>query len=115
MSHVPDLTYSMTSVFVQAKYVAAGKWSIAALANEPDLGITDEVLETYRETAKFQFECGDYQKARDMLDVYISLFAKPPPPTEGEEEDVDGMDDGNKNKQQKDKNNKEDIGNPSIY
>jgi translation initiation factor 3 subunit E len=71
------------------------------------------VLETFRETAKFQFECGDYQKARDMLDVYISLFAKPPAPTDGEEEELEGMEDNNKNKKQK--NKKEDVGNPAIY
>jgi translation initiation factor 3 subunit E len=96
----------------QAKYVADGKWSIAALSQEPDLGITEEVLEIYRETAKFQFECGDYQKARDMLDVYISLFAKPPAPTDGDEEETDGLED-TKGKKQKKTN--QDIGNPSIY
>eukprot|EP00529_Nitzschia_sp_RCC80_P022491 CAMPEP_0113486020 /NCGR_PEP_ID=MMETSP0014_2-20120614/24782_1 /TAXON_ID=2857 /ORGANISM="Nitzschia sp." /LENGTH=496 /DNA_ID=CAMNT_0000379681 /DNA_START=160 /DNA_END=1647 /DNA_ORIENTATION=+ /assembly_acc=CAM_ASM_000159 len=100
-----------SNVEEKAKYVAAGKWSIVALSEEPDLGITEEVLEIYRETAKFQFECGDYQKARDMLDVYISLFAKPPAPTEGEDEDMDGMEDTKK----KQKKGKEDVGNSSIY
>lgn len=114
------LPNTRTRTCTQAKYAAAGKWSIAALSQEPDLGITSEVLEVYRETAKFQFECGDYQKARDMLDNYISLFAKPPaaPTNNTEEEELEGMEDGNnKNnkKQQHDKNSKEDVGNPAIY
>lgn len=81
------------------------------MSQEADLNITPEVCELYRESAKFQFECGAYQKARDMLENYISLFAKPPSNTGGEE---DEMDDYKSNKQQQ-SNEKEDVGNPNIY
>mmetsp|Transcript_19723 Transcript_19723/g.49063 ORF Transcript_19723/g.49063 Transcript_19723/m.49063 type:complete len:510 (-) Transcript_19723:94-1623(-) len=95
----------------KTKLVSAGKWNIASLSQEVD-SITPEVLETYRKTSKFQFECGDYQKARDMLETYISLLAKPPAPQKNAEDDED---DGYKsnNKQQNEK--KEDTGNPAIY
>mmetsp|Transcript_11090 Transcript_11090/g.17800 ORF Transcript_11090/g.17800 Transcript_11090/m.17800 type:complete len:507 (+) Transcript_11090:162-1682(+) len=95
---------------VKAKYVASGKWNIAALCDESDLNITQEVCEIYRKTAKFHFECGAYQKARDILENYISLFAKPPAPSNTEE---DEMEDYKTNKPQN--NEKEDIGNPNIY
>ncbi|KAG7364667.1 eIF3 subunit 6 N terminal domain containing protein [Nitzschia inconspicua] len=95
----------------KAKYVAAGKWSVTALSQEPDLNITPEVCELYRKSAKFQFECGAYQKARDMLENYISLFAKPPTNTGTEEDEMEDYK-GN-NKQQN--NEKEDVGNANIY
>jgi len=97
----------------KTKLISDGKWSIAALSEEADLDVTPELLETYRKTAKFQFECGDYQRARDMLENYISLLAKPPAPTNtSEEDDMDGY--KNNNKQQTNEK-KEDVGNPTIY
>ena len=95
--------------------MTAGKWSIAVLCEEPDLNITTEMLEIYRQTAKFHFECGNYQKARDMLENYLSLFAKPPAPsTTGEEDELEGYA-NSKQAQSNDKNKKEDVGNPAIY
>ncbi|VEU40790.1 unnamed protein product [Pseudo-nitzschia multistriata] len=96
----------------KTKLVSSGKWSIAALSQEADLNITPEVLEIYRKTAKFQFECGNYQRARDMLENYISLLAKPPgPDSAGDEE----MDDYKTNSKQQSSDKKEDVGNPTIY
>lgn len=95
--------------------MATGRWNIAVLCEEPDLKITLEVLEIYRQTAKFHFECGNYQKARDMLENYISLFAKPPAPSStGEEDELEGYT-NSKQQQSNDKNKKEDVGNPAIY
>lgn len=95
--------------------MATGRWNIAVLCEEPDLNITLEVLEIYRQTAKFHFECGNYQKARDMLENYISLFAKPPAPSStGEEDELEGYT-NSKQQQSNDKNKKEDVGNPAIY
>ncbi|OEU13103.1 hypothetical protein FRACYDRAFT_172037 [Fragilariopsis cylindrus CCMP1102] len=65
----------------KTKLISEGQWSIDALSQKEDMNITPEVLEIYRKTAKFQFDCGDYQTARDMLENYISLLAKPPAPT----------------------------------
>eukprot|EP00535_Pseudo-nitzschia_heimii_P008852 CAMPEP_0197188438 /NCGR_PEP_ID=MMETSP1423-20130617/17788_1 /TAXON_ID=476441 /ORGANISM="Pseudo-nitzschia heimii, Strain UNC1101" /LENGTH=510 /DNA_ID=CAMNT_0042640263 /DNA_START=178 /DNA_END=1710 /DNA_ORIENTATION=- len=96
----------------KSKLISSGKWSLAALSQDVDSKITPEVLETYRKTAKFQFECGDYQRARDMLEIYISLLAKSPAPENKNEED-DADDYKSHNKQSNEK--KEDIGNPAIY
>lgn len=95
----------------KTKLVSNGKWNLASLS-EINSSITSEVLETYRKTAKFQFECGDYKQARDMLETYISLLAKPPAPEKAAEED-EGDDYKSNKKQSNDK--KEDVGNPAIY
>jgi translation initiation factor 3 subunit E len=50
------------------------------------LKITPQVVDTYRQLAKYNFDCGDYQASRDMLENYISLFANPPPPVEDDDE-----------------------------
>jgi hypothetical protein len=73
------------------------------------------MVETYREMAKFKFECGDYQASRDMLANYISLYAKPPASKTGSAEDDELLAySGNNNHNKKDEK-KEDIGNPNIY
>jgi len=96
----------------KAKLVSSGKWSLAALSQDVDKNITSDVLETYRKTAKFQFECGDYKGARDMLENYISLLAKPPTTDNANDEDEgDGYKSNNKQQNEK----KEDVGNPAIY
>lgn len=97
----------------KSKLISSGKWSLASLSEEVDSNITPEVLETYRKTAKFQFECGDYQRARDMLETYISLLAKPPSPDNTTEDDE--IDDYKSNSKQQNNEKKEDIGNPTIY
>ena len=75
------------NIRIQTKLVSSGKWNLTVLSEEVDSSITPEMLEIYRKTAKFQFECGDYQRARDMLETYISLLAKPPTPENNAEED----------------------------
>jgi len=92
--------------------VSSGKWNVAGLAGSTDLGVTPEMVETYKELARYNFDCGDYQTARDMLENYISLFAKPPAPTNNNDDD-DMMND---NRRQNNQNsNDKDIGNPSMY
>lgn len=71
--------------------------------------MTPQVVETYAQLAKYNFDCGDYQAARDMLENYISLFANPPADTSAEEED-DMM-----APEKKTAPSQENIGNPSIY
>lgn len=83
-----------------------------SLSQKTDLNITAEVVELYRQLARYNFDCGDYQASRDMLANYISLFAKPPPPANTNEEDeMLGTD----NRRQQQQVNDKDIGNPSIY
>jgi translation initiation factor 3 subunit E len=90
--------------------VAAGKWNEATLG---DFKITPEVVETYRQHSKFKFECGDYKGARDMLEVYISLFAKAPAPANStEDEDMLAYATSGKAPQS---NEKEETGDANIY
>ena len=101
------------NIRIQTKLVSSGKWNLTVLSEEVDSSITPEMLEIYRKTAKFQFECGDYQRARDMLETYISLLAKPPTPENNAEEDE--IDDYKSNKNQQNNDKKEDVGNPAMY
>ena len=103
--------YLFCSLVPKTKLVSSGKFNLASLS-ETNSSITSEVLETYRKTAKFQFECGNYKSARDMLENYISLLAKPPAPEKAADEDEG--DDYKSNKQQSN-DKKEDVGNPAIY
>lgn len=91
---------------------ATGKWNIDGLAQTSELNVTKEMVETYRELAKFKFECGDYQASRDMLASYISLYAKPPASQAGTAEDEELLAYSGSNKKD---DKKEDIGNPAIY
>jgi translation initiation factor 3 subunit E len=91
--------------------LSSGKWNIAGLESIPEYNVTADVVEIFREHAKFKFDCGDYQAARDMLTNYISLFAKAPvTKTNAEDEEMMGY----TGKQQQ-KEEKEEIGNSSIY
>jgi PCI domain len=63
----------------------AGQWNVAGLSALPPskegaAPISLEMVETYRKLARYHYDCGDYQAARDMLSNYLSLFAKAPPP-----------------------------------
>ena len=48
-----------------------GKWNVQGLAT---VDIPEDIVESYRSLAKFNYECGNYKAAREMLDVYLSLF-----------------------------------------
>lgn len=61
---------------------------MGALSQIEDSKITPDVVENYRQLARYNFDCGDYQSARDMLDNYLSLFAKPPAPSVTDEDEV---------------------------
>lgn len=107
------LTLFLSRFVSQTKLVGGGKWSVTALSQLPEYNVTAEVVETYRQHAKFKFECGDYQASRDMLENYISLFAKPPAPANtGEDDELMGYTGG---KQQQKEEKKEESGNATIY
>ena len=76
----------LTPFQLQAKLTANGQWTIDALSKMTALKISPQVVDAYRQLAKYNFDCGDYQAARDMLENYISLFANPPPPVEDDDE-----------------------------
>lgn len=48
--------------------------------------MTQDTIDAYYKFAKFNFNCGDYQTGRDMLENYISLYASPPKPRKEEDE-----------------------------
>lgn len=83
--------------------MAAGQWNVQGLAT---VGITPEMMDTYRQLAKYNFECGDYKTSRAQLETYISLLAKPPAP-------VDEADDALNNPNTPQQDNV--VGNPAIY
>lgn len=95
----------------KSKLLSAGKWNVPALG---DHNITPEVVETYRQHAKFKFECGDYKGSRDMLEVYISLFSKAPTPTNSSE-DEELLAYANYNSKSSQSKEKEETGDPNIY
>lgn len=72
------------------------------------LKVTPEVVDSYRQLAKYNFDCGDYQAARDMLENYISLFANPPITQNKDDEDE-------LNPNTPTNQNAESTGNSSIY
>ncbi|KAL7555254.1 hypothetical protein ACHAWF_018912 [Thalassiosira exigua] len=76
-------------------------------------GITPETVAAYYKFAKFNFDCGDYQQARDMLENYISLHASPP------KQRKEGEGDGNENDRygnsSKGKGEDEKTGDPNMY
>jgi len=91
----------------RATLMQNGKWNVDGLA---EVGITADVVETYRQLAKFNYDCGDYQSSRDMLECYLSLFANPPQSNNINNDDQ--MDDGNNTNEKKEGETK---GNPSMY
>lgn len=101
---------------LRTKIVKAGEWNISELAKKKELGITPEVIETYRQLAKFNFDCGDYASSRDMLTNVISLYSVAPLPKEGGDGDdvEDGVEDERKSSN-KDQQQQQKTGNPSVY
>lgn len=55
------------------------QWNLAGFS---DRGIPPDMVEKYREFVKFNYDCGDYLMAIDMIQMYISFFALPPLTTE---------------------------------
>jgi translation initiation factor 3 subunit E len=92
--------------------LAAGKWNVEGVKDLEGSGITDEVIETYRLHAKYRFDCGNYKESRDMLENYISLFAKAPVQTSTEDDELEGFTNTNTKKQE---TNAKDLGNPNMY
>lgn len=76
-SHLFDYSFLFRFYCIenQTKLQASGQWNLKALASKQ---VTEEMVETYRLLARFNFDCGDYRAARDMLAHYISIFASPP-------------------------------------
>jgi translation initiation factor 3 subunit E len=88
MCCVSSYSFPLAANQHQANLVQNNNWNIKFITSEPGFEITPEAISTYYKFAKFNFDCGDYQQGRDMLENYISLFSSPPKlPKEGEEDD----------------------------
>jgi hypothetical protein len=108
--------------------VTSGQFTVTGV-QQHNPNITNDVIEAYRQLARFKFDCGDYKAARDMLQYYIQLHAKAPVTTttatggggttgttteDGEEDlmEVAGIAEKNDRHNNKDK---ETTGNPTMY
>lgn len=99
----------------QNKLTKAGEWNIAALSKKKDLGITSQVIETYRQLSKFNFDCGDYQTAKDMLTHIISLYAVPPTPKDSDGADHDDIVEDDRRGDSSNNKETQKTGNPNVY
>jgi len=75
---------------LRASLVNSNQWNVESLTSMATHDITAETIATYYKFAKFNFDCGDYQQGRDMLENFISLYASPPKQRkegEGDEDD----------------------------
>lgn len=97
---------------VRNKLIRDNEWNLAALSTNSEYDITPEVIDTYRQLAKFNFDCGDYRSSGDMLTKILSLYAVPPLP----KDDKDGEDiDDRLEQKQKEQQLKRNTGNPKVY
>jgi len=98
---------------LRANLVQSNQWNVKFITSEPGFEVTPETIATYYKFAKFNYDCGDYQQGRDMLENYISLFASPPKPQkEGEEDEEDDQLAGATPKTSAED---EKTGNPNMY
>jgi len=73
--------------------------------------ITPQVIDTYRQLAHYKFDCGLYGSARDMLEHYISLFARAPVTPVDEDEDLIAAGLAHPSSSTENK----ELGNPAMY
>lgn len=106
--------FNFFSIISKTKLVKAGQWNITEISKQEELGITADVIDSYRRLAKFNFDCGDYTTARDMLSNIISLHAVAPLPKEDDDEDeID--DDREIHSSQTKQQQQQKTGNPNVY
>lgn len=94
------------------KLKSSGQWSVEGLSQATD--VTPEMIDTYRQLAKYNFDCGDYQASRNMLENYISLFASPPAAAPTNQDDDDLVLHSTKTEHNKPSDDQT-TGNPAIY
>lgn len=94
----------------QNKLKSAGQFTVSGVQKH-DEAITEDVIEAYRQLARFMFDCGDYKASRDLLTLYIQLHASPPQAAEEKDEDLIAA-----GLQQQNNNDKDSgTGNPAMY
>jgi len=101
------------NVELRASLVNSNQWNVESLTSMATHEITAETIATYYKFAKFNFDCGDYQQGRDMLENYISLFASPP--KQRKDGDGDGGDEYGDRGSSNAATEEEKTGNPNMY
>mmetsp|Transcript_12648 Transcript_12648/g.21808 ORF Transcript_12648/g.21808 Transcript_12648/m.21808 type:complete len:524 (+) Transcript_12648:170-1741(+) len=98
---------------LRASLVNNNQWNVKSLTSMTSYGVTAETIAAYYKFAKFNFDCGDYQQGRDMLENYISLYSSPPK----QRKDGEGEDGEDEYGGKSSKANAEDekTGNPNMY
>jgi len=76
---------------IRTKLTKGGQWNVEYLTSNKEYNVDMQTIETYRQLAKFNYECGDYSSANKMLECYHSLFANYP-----QTQQADNDDDGKK-------------------
>lgn len=69
-----DLEQLLNDSSRRAELEQKGDWNVAGLSQ---IGISPSVVSSYREYSKFQYDCGDYHTAGNMISVIIGLHATP--------------------------------------
>lgn len=98
--------------------LASGQWNLEALSQVKDSGITAQVVDSYRQLARYNFDCGDYQSARTQLANIISLAANPSAKSGTNEDEDDLLASGLQQshyQQNKNQSYNTDTGNSSMY
>jgi translation initiation factor 3 subunit E len=109
--------YTFILETAQLTLQASGQWNVNALTSKY-ADITPEVVQTYLQLGRFEFDCGNYQTARDILRHYISLYAHAPvPTTEVVDEDLvaAGVDTETTKHTHGSGGSDKDLGNPQLY
>mmetsp|Transcript_25161 Transcript_25161/g.54218 ORF Transcript_25161/g.54218 Transcript_25161/m.54218 type:complete len:519 (+) Transcript_25161:152-1708(+) len=96
---------------LRASLVNSNQWNVESLTSMVTHDITPETIATYYKFAKFNFDCGDYQQGRDMLENFISLYASPPKQRKEGEGDEDEYGNAPSSSAQEE----EKTGNPNMY
>merc|ERR1712151_703421 len=75
---------------IRTKLTKGGQWNVEYLtSNKKEYNVDTKTIETYRQLAKFNYDCGDYSSANKMLECYHSLFANFPQQSKQEQDDSD--------------------------
>ena len=75
------------------------------------------MVEAYRQLARYNFDCGDYEQAKQQLANYIALKANPPAKqnVEDDEDMIVANSGGYHQQQTKNSGNNDNVGNPNMY
>jgi len=99
---------------IRTKLTKGGQWNVEYLtSNKKEYNVDMKTIETYRQLAKFNYDCGDYSSANKMLQCYHSLFANFPQQSTSKEDQLESDVDEKATKESTVETAAE--GNPNMY